>query len=130
MAQDPFDPVSERYVAVATYRRSGREVRTPVWLAETDGKCYLFSAANAGKVKRIRANGRARLAACDFRGNVRGQWTEARGRVMAKSESLDRIYAALQKKYGWRLTIVNFFARLSGRYEKRAMIELDLSARE
>ncbi len=29
----PVDPATERYVSLAAYRRNGREVRTPVWLA-------------------------------------------------------------------------------------------------
>jgi len=42
----------QRHVALATFRRSGAEVRTPVWFAATDGKLYVFSAGDAGKVKR------------------------------------------------------------------------------
>ncbi len=31
------------YMSLATYRRDGREVRTPVWFAEGEGKLYVFS---------------------------------------------------------------------------------------
>ena len=54
----PFDPAVESYVNLATFRRNGREVRTPVWIAGADCLYYVFSEGNAGKVKRIRANGR------------------------------------------------------------------------
>ena len=64
--------LDSRYVSLATFRRNGREVRTPVWLAKVDVRYYLFSEGKAGKVKRIRANGRARLAACDLRGWMPG----------------------------------------------------------
>ena len=43
-----------RYVRVLTYRRDGREVATPVWFAASGGKLYVFSAGEAGKVKRLR----------------------------------------------------------------------------
>ena len=39
-----------RYMSLATFRRSGAEVATPVWFAAVDGKLYVVSAGNAGKV--------------------------------------------------------------------------------
>ncbi len=78
MNTPPFDPAAEKYVSLATYRRNGVEVKTPVWIAEKGGLYYVFSAGDAGKVKRIRATPRVRLAACDVRGNLRSDWTEAR----------------------------------------------------
>ena len=38
-----------QYVSLATYRRDGREVRTPVWVAGDAGRLYVFSEAAAGK---------------------------------------------------------------------------------
>jgi PPOX class probable F420-dependent enzyme len=122
----PFDTAGERYVSLATYRRDGREVCTPVWLAEADDRCYLFSEGGAGKVKRIRANGRARLAACDYRGKVKSDWIDARGRIVMEPEVIARAYASLRKKYGWQMAVGDFFSKLVGRYEKRAIIELAL----
>src|ERR1700728_3446100 len=77
-----FDPATEKYVSLATYRRSGIEVKTPVWVAEVARRYYVFSAGDAGKVKRIRATPRVRLAACDVRGEVRGPWIEAHARIV------------------------------------------------
>src|SRR5262249_12572995 len=57
-----------RYLSLATFRSSGAEVRTPVWFASFGGKLYVFSAGDAGKVKRLRRSSRARLAPCDARG--------------------------------------------------------------
>ena len=48
MSNWPFDPASEHYVSLATFRRNGREVRTPVWIAELGGRYYLFSESNSG----------------------------------------------------------------------------------
>jgi len=119
-----FDPAGERYVSLATYRRDGREVCTPVWLAEADGRYYLFSEGRAGKVKRIRANGRARMAACNYRGAVKSDWLDGHGRVVNEPEIIARAYASLRKKYGWQMGIGDFFSKLSGRYDKRMIIEL------
>lgn len=123
----PFDPATEQYVSLATYRRDGREVRTPVWLAECDTRYYLFTEGKAGKVKRIRANARARLAACDLRGRVKSDWLEARGRIVAQADLIERAYAALRQKYGWQMKIGDFFSKLTGRYDKRAIIEIEVT---
>jgi len=124
----PCDPASERYVSLATFRRDGREVRTPVWIVALDGRWYVFSEGTAGKVKRIRANGRARLAACDFRGKLEGAWMEARARIVHDPDLIERAHSALARKYGIQIRIGDFFAKLTGRYAKRAYIELDLHA--
>ena len=122
----PFDPAAERYVSLATFRRNGREIRTPVWLAELDSRYYLFSESRAGKVKRIRANGRARMAACDYRGRVESDWIETRARIVIEPDLIERVYAALRKKYGLAMVITDFFSKLTGRYRKRAIIELEV----
>ena len=122
----PFDPAKERYVNLATYRRSGIAVKTPVWIAGSAGIYYVFSEGKAGKVKRIRANSKARLAGCDFRGNVHSEWLDARGTLVTDVAVIERAYKALHKKYGWQMGIGDFFSRLSGRYKKRAIIELEI----
>ena len=128
LRSDPIvDPGPERYISLATFRRDGREVRTPVWIAKLDARYYLFSEGKAGKVKRIRNNGRVRLAACDLRGRVRGGWLDARARVVHDAELIERVYAALRTKYGLQMIIGDFFSKLSGRYHKRAIIELELN---
>jgi len=123
----PFDPATERYVSLATFRRNGREVRTPVWLAEYGSRYYLFSEGKAGKVKRIRANGRARLAACTLRGRVTSGWLEGHGRLVNESDLVERAYVALRRKYGWSMKLGDFFSKLSGRYEKRAIVEVEVT---
>lgn len=122
----PFDPAREAYVSLATYRRDGRKVRTPVWIGQSGAHYYCFSAGQAGKVKRIRANGRARLAACDLRGKIRGDWIDARARLIEDARLKEEVYAVLRRKYGWQMRLGDFFARLSGRYQRRAVIELVL----
>ena len=50
-----------RYLSLATFRRDGGAVPTPVWFAEVDGLLYVFTAGDAGKVKRLRHSSRARV---------------------------------------------------------------------
>ena len=111
-AQGEFS--GKKYVSLETYRRNGAAVRTPVWFAEADGVLYVYSEANAGKVKRIRANPRVRVAACDMRGNVQGAWQEAEARVVEGDEE-KRGHALLNQKYRPWKTMGDFFSRLRGR---------------
>ena len=126
MGARPFDPASESYVSLATFRRSGVEVRTPVWIAGSGDRFYVFSEGDAGKVKRIRANGRVRLAACNMRGAVSSEWLDGRGRVVGDGETIERAYRALRQKYGWQMRVADLLSRLTGRYGRRAILELDL----
>jgi len=100
---------------------------TPVWIAGCNGDYYVFSEGKAGKVKRIRANGRARIAACDLRGNVKSEWIDATARIVTDPREIEAMYAAFAKKYGWQMAVGNFLARLSGRFHKRAIIGIHLA---
>jgi PPOX class probable F420-dependent enzyme len=115
-----------RYVALATFRRSGAEVRTPVWFATTDGKLYVFSAGDAGKVKRLRHSSRARIAPSDARGNVRGEWWDVQARVVTEPRVIEQAHAAMRAKYGWQARVGDLFSRLTGRLPRRAWIEIEV----
>ena len=114
----------EAYLSLATFRRDGREVRTPVWFARRGEHLYVFSEGDAGKVKRLRNGPRARVAACNVRGRVHGDWIDAHGRVVDDAKAVREAYAALHAKYGWQMTVVDFFSKLTGRHGARAILEL------
>jgi uncharacterized protein len=128
MPSMPFDVEAAQYVSLATFRKSGVEVRTPVWIAGKGARHYVFSEATAGKVKRIRANGRAKLARCDVRGKVSSGWVDARARIVRDTAEIGEAYALLHAKYGWRIAIADFFSKLTGRYDRRAMLAIELAA--
>src|SRR5512132_1543093 len=88
-----------RYVSLATFRRNGTEVATPVWFAAVGNGLYVVSAGDSGKVKRIRNTSRARLAPCDVRGRVHGPWQNATARVITDPTLIARAQAALRAKY-------------------------------
>jgi uncharacterized protein len=54
-----------RYMSLATFRKNGAEVATPVWFAEADLKLYVIATDDSGKVKRLR-NSRPRMRADGF----------------------------------------------------------------
>ncbi len=117
----------EPYLSLATFRKSGVAVETAVWCAESDGRLWVFSAGDAGKVKRLRNSPRARVAACDVRGRLRGEWRDASARIVTEPAEIESAYRALRAKYGWQMRIADTLSRLSGRYERRAVLEIRLA---
>ena len=116
----------QRYLSLATFRRSGAEVRTPVWFAAVGGKIYVFTAGESGKVKRLRLSSRARVAPSDMRGHVRDEWCAATARIVTEPRVIERAHAALRAKYGWQMWIGDLFSRLTGRIRHRAWIEIEV----
>jgi uncharacterized protein len=115
---------NEKYLSLATFRRDGRAVETAIWFANDGGSLVAFTAGDSGKVKRIRNSGRARIAACDVRGRVHGDWREARAELVRDSAAIHRALAALRAKYGLQMAISDALSRLSGRYAKRAYLRI------
>src|SRR5262245_50614084 len=122
----------ERYVSLATFRRSGEEMRTPVWFVTapaTGGRSlWVYTNAKSGKVKRIRRDPRARVAACDVRGNVHGEWLAARARLVEGDAAQGPAFEALLGKYGWQMHALRLAARLGGRWRDRTIVAVDLDA--
>ncbi|HVP30989.1 MAG TPA: PPOX class F420-dependent oxidoreductase [Myxococcota bacterium] len=119
----------ERYVSLATFRRDGREVRTPVWAAPLGDALCVYTNGRSGKVKRIRHTARVRLAPCDARGKLpgRARWTDGTARLVEDRAGQDRAFAALHAKYGWQMRLLELGARLSGRWRDRAIVEIRLA---
>jgi len=113
------------YVSFSTRKRSGDWVDTPVWFAPHEGSYYVFSAGNAGKVKRLRNFSESRIAACTATGTLKGEWHDARARVLDAPADRDIALTALRRKYGWQMYTADFFSRLSGKMGRRAYIRID-----
>ncbi len=114
------------YVSFATYRKAGAEVATPVWCAEDNGTYYIFSAAHAGKIKRLRNSNRARFAVCDLRGKVLGEWLDATAEIITDQSDVDRALTALRRKYRWQMCAADLGAKITGRFNKRVYIRARL----
>lgn len=110
----------QKYLSLETFKKDGQGVKTPVWFAEGDGVFYIYSLANAGKVKRIRNNPRVRLAPCDVRGRIKGGWVDGTARIL-DAEGAERGHRLLNQKY-WLKIIGDIFSKL--RKRQRAVIAL------
>lgn len=118
-----------RYLNLLTFRKNGAEVPTPVWFATHRGFFYVFSAGEAGKVKRLRNSPRARVAPCDVRGKLRGDWVDAEAFLVEDPVEIAAAHQALRDKYGWQMCLLDVMSRLGGRYDSRAFIRVETGAR-
>jgi len=116
----------ESYVSLATFRKSGKEIRTPVWIAADGERLVVYTNAKSGKVKRVRAGSRVCLCACDVRGRLATpeRWIDVEARMLDDAGERERALQAIVRKYGWQMRLALLTSRLSGRYDDRVAIEL------
>ncbi len=114
------------YISLATYRKSGVQVATPIWAVFHNDRFFAFSASNAGKVKRIRNSNRARIARCDARGKLLGDWFDATATLIHDEATIELALSALRQKYGWQMWLADVGSKITGRYQKRAYLSIEL----
>ena len=119
----PF--VGQRYLNLESVKRDGTPVQTPVWFAEEQGVLYVYTLANAGKVKRIRRHPRIRIAPCTMRGTVTGRWVEADAAIVDATTAAHG-HALLRHKYGWMKGLGDLYSRL--RHRERVVIAIRVLA--
>jgi len=115
------------YISLATKQRSGNWVWTPVWFAETPvgQSIYIFSAADAGKIKRLKNFEAVQIAPCTISGTITGESLDALGYLVCDDTEVADAYTLLRKKYGWQIKVLDFFSRIAGNINKRQMIRVD-----
>ena len=98
MVSVPAEIHSQRYISLATFRKSEVAVYTPIWFAEDDNKLYFMTSSRLGKYKRIRNNPHVKIAPCTMRGKITGPEFPATVRVM-RPEEFARVRQAINAKY-------------------------------
>ena len=73
---------NQNYLNLESYRKSGEAICTPLWFAQDGEVFYFYTVAHSFKVKRLRNNSRCRVAPCDMRGNLKGDWVDATARLL------------------------------------------------
>ena len=120
----------EQYISLGTFKKNGKEVLTPVWFAADPKQpklLWVYTNVTSWKVKRVNNNGRARVAPCNAAGKLKGEFVNAKARMVgADDKDWQRGWDALQAKY-WMLTVGLFVSRLSGRYKQRGLIAVELT---
>ncbi len=87
------------YMSLKTFRKNGEGVLTPVWFGPANGKLYVTTRPESGKIKRIRQNPQVEVAPCTRKGDLLGEFMSARARILPQDE-VDKAVSALEPRYG------------------------------
>jgi uncharacterized protein len=104
----------QKYISLASLRKNGSAVYTPVWFGEDKGKLYVMTRTDLGKYKRILNNPRVRIAPCTIRGKITGPEFPATARILPSQEfaharqTINRKYWMARLPLLWRKTNAYF----------------------
>jgi len=88
-----------QFLLLTTYRKDGRAVATPLWVARDGDALAVWTPTKSGKVKRLRRRSSVLVGPCDFRGNPLGEQVSGRASIMDAAGS-DRVRRLIRRKYG------------------------------
>ncbi|MDT0478782.1 PPOX class F420-dependent oxidoreductase [Streptomyces doebereineriae] len=88
-----------KYLLLTSFRKNGTPVATPVWVVRDEDTLGVWSAADAWKVKRIRARADVLVGPCDLRGNPTGDQIPATAEI-CDAATTARYRQLLARKYG------------------------------
>ncbi len=115
-----------KYLSLGTFRKNEHCVETPVWFAQ-DGKfLYVVTNNRSGKVKRLRNSSRCRVAPCTFSGTVTGDWQESTAFLLESTEDIKMAHAALRKKYGLQMVLLDCGSVIGGKMKQRSYIKIGM----
>jgi len=121
----PFE--ASRTISLATFKRDGSQVNTPVWVAGLGGKLYINTETGSAKVRRIRNNPRVRVAPCSPTGKIQGDWKDGTAKAIADAALTRQAQDAIRAKYGWQVTLFRFAGLFSRRFRERVVLEVVLA---
>jgi len=104
---------SEKCISLETYRKNNQPVRTPVWFVIKDDLIYVVTRDQTGKVKRLRNNLQVKIATCNFKGKIKGQWISGTAKILTEDETKDAAKWR-EKKYGLMAKIAKFLSKGKG----------------
>ena len=104
---------SEKCISLETYRKNNEPVRTPVWFVIKDDLIYVVTRDQTGKVKRLRNNQQVKIATCNFKGKIKGQWISGTAKILTEDETKDAVKWR-EKKYGLMAKIAKFLSKGKG----------------
>jgi uncharacterized protein len=99
----------EKYVSVATFRKTGAAIATPTWIVPVDGgRVGVLTSSASGKIKRLRNNPSVTLQPSDVRGRVKAGTMPVPGTVdlVTSGPDFEAITARVRAKYGLMVPIM------------------------
>jgi PPOX class probable F420-dependent enzyme len=103
----PSEIKGQKYISLASFRKNGDAVYTPVWFGEKGDKLYVMTRSDSGKYKRIKNNPKVRIASCTMRGKITGPEFGATVRMLphedwpSASETIKRKYWLARIPFFW-----------------------------
>jgi hypothetical protein len=104
---------SEKCISLETYRKNNEPIRTPVWFVIKDDLIYVVTRDQTGKVKRLRNNQQVKIATCNFKGKIKGQWISGTAKILTEDETKEAVKWR-EKKYGLMAKIAKFLSKGKG----------------
>ena len=116
-----LDFANVQYINLETFKKDGSKVTTPVWVAQQNNSLVVTTGKNAGKVKRIRNNGKAIIYTTNQNGSKKlSEELEVKGSILSDEDLKTEAITILKKKYGMMAKMM-----LKGPNENRAIIVLE-----
>ncbi len=104
---------SEKCISLETYRKNNEPVKTPVWFVIKNDLIYVVTRDQTGKVKRLRNNQQVKIATCNFKGKIKGQWISGTAKILSEEETKE-VVKWRNKKYGFMAKIAKFLSKGKG----------------
>jgi uncharacterized protein len=104
----PAELQDQKYLSLATFRKNGAAVHTPVWFAAEDGRIYVMTRSDSGKYKRIRNNPAVKVASSTIRGKITGPEFPGQARILPP-EDWARARKPIAAKY-WLVRVPFFWS--------------------
>jgi PPOX class probable F420-dependent enzyme len=120
-ASDLLHLAEERFVSLSTFRKTGEEVATPVWIARDGDDLLVTTPDDTGKVKRLHNSPRVRLSPSSRMGRVDDDAPriDAEATIEPETERLTRIF---REKYGVEYRLFMWIERRAAKEQKPRVI--------
>ncbi len=100
----------EQFVLFTTFKKSGDEVATPVWIAPVgENQLGFTTSGSTWKVKRLARNAQVRLQPCSRAGTPTAGSTivDATAEVVSEGPRVHQVRAAIENKYGFQVKLIH-----------------------
>ena len=109
------------YINLITYKKDKTPITTPVWVADFSNSLVVTTSFNAGKVKRVRSNGKATIYTTNQNGTKQLSDSLDLEASLIEDEDMKKQAAdVIRKKYGMMAKMI-----IKGPDENRAIIRLE-----
>jgi len=109
------------YINLVTYKKDNTPITTPVWVADFSNSLVVTTSLNAGKVKRVKNNGKATIYTTNQSGSKKlSKSLELEASLIDDIDLKNQATNSIRKKYGMMAKMI-----MKGPDENRAIIRLE-----